>query len=332
MATNLSTSFTSTQTTDVTQQLYDKQLLRRGSYLLVHNTGFMKKPLSKNQGKAVNWRRYNTPSVATTALVEGVNPTGHTKTKTDIQATLAIYGDYIRDTDFLLNTQIENLRAENVSLMAQQMGETFDALARDELANATTRVFANGAGESSVTDVVDRNDLDRTLRTLRQNLAVPFVPMLMPGQANGQGAIEPGYWCTMDEDVAFDLRLVDGFMLAAEYTRGGAVAGEFGGYRGGLRFLSSPNGYSNASGGGSSTNVKNTAGTVNTYSIFCVGRDAVAEVDLGIGNGGVITHDFGSAGTADPLDVVMTTGWKKYYVAKILNDNFMAEIVCAASL
>jgi len=291
----------------------------------------MKKPLSKNQGKSVNWRRYTQLSTATTALVEGVNPSGTALAKTDVQANLAIYGDYVRHTDFFLNTQIENVRAESVSILAQQMGETCDELARDELANMTNVVYSNGAAENAVVEVVDRNDLDRALRALRNNKAVPFVPQVMPGQANDQGAIEPGYWATMHEDVAFDLRLVDGFQLASE-TKGATIAGEFGSYRGGLRFLSSPNGYTNASGGGSSTNVKNTTGTVNTYSIFIVGRDAVAEVDLGVGNGGVITHDFGSSGISDPLNLIMTVGWKKYYVAKILNNSFCEEVICAASL
>ena len=79
------------------------------------------------------------------------------------------------------------------------------------------------------------------------------------------------------------------------------------------------------------TDVQNTSSYVDVYSIFAVGQQAVAGVDLAGGNGGIIRKALGSAGTADPLNMRATVGWKQYDARAVLNQNFMAELQCCAS-
>jgi len=196
-------------------------------------------------------------------------------------------------------------------------------------------VYANGTSTVTVSEIVDKNDLDRLYRLLRNNKAKTFTPMIMASQNVGTGPVMPGYWAMCHEDVAFDLRHTADFLLVSEYAgKGGVIAGEFGADKNGLRFLSSPNGYKLAGATGvtiAATDIKNTGGFADIYSIFAVGQQAVAGVSLSGGNGGIIRKDLGSAGTADPLDMKATVGWKQYDARKILNNNFLAELQTGAS-
>jgi N4-gp56 family major capsid protein len=223
-----------------------------------------------------------------------------------------------------------------VELLGQQRGETFDQLYRDLYAGATNIVYVNGTTTATVTEIVDANDLDRALRLLRNNKAKSFSPMIMASQNVGTGPVMPSYWGLCHEDVAFDLRNTRDFLLAAEYAKSsGAIAGEFGASKNGIRFLSSPNGYKLAGATGvtaAATDIKNTASFADIYSIFVVGQQAVAGVSLSGGNGGVIRKGLGSAGTADPLNMKATVGWKQYDARVILNQNFLVEIQTGASL
>ena len=333
MATNVLAGFTDATSTDAIQSFYDKLLLVRGQIDLIHNMPMSKKPLSRRSGITMIFRRYTALPLATTTLTEGVNPSGRAKTKTDIAATIVLFGDFIEDTDFLIATQPEAVQTENVELLGQQMGETIDQIDRDIYATATNTTFVNGTSTVTVSRILDRNTLDRARRSLRNNRARVFNPVILPSQKVGTGSISPSYWGLLHENAAFDLRHVEGFKKAADY-QGAKVVGEIGADENGIRFLSSPNGFLLAGATGvtiAATDVQATGGFADIYSIFVVGKDAVASINLQ-GNGGVITHAFGTSGVADPLNLRQTTGWKKYYQNVVLNQAFMEEIQCPVSL
>ena len=335
MGTHVTSAFTDSTASDATQSFFDTLLLMRGIYDLIHQVPVTKKSLSRRSGKTMIWRRYESLGLATTALTEGNNPGGRTKSKTDVSATIAPYGDFIEDSDMVIDTQPDPQTTENVELLGQQRGETFDQLYRDLLATATNIVYANGTTTATVTEIVDKNDLDRLYRMLKTNKAKTFTPMIMASQNVGTGPVMPAYWGLCDEDMAFDLRHTADFLLVSEYAgKGGVIAGEFGADKNGFRFLSSPNGYVLAGATGvtaAGTDVQSTGGYVDVYSLFAMGQQAVAGVDLSGGNGGIIRKALGSAGTADPLNMKATVGWKQYDARAVLNQNFFAELQACAS-
>lgn len=336
MATNLTTAFTDGTASDATQSFFNTLLLVRGTYALIHQVPVKKYNLARRQGKTMIWRRYDALSLATTALSEGQNPGGLSKSKTDVAATIQPYGAFIEDTDMVIDTQPDAQTTENVELLGQQMGETFDQLYRDEYATATNIIYTSGTSTVTVNEIIDRNDLDRAYRLLRVNKARTFSPMIMAGQNVGTGPVMPSYWAMCDERLAFDLRHVEGFLLPSEYAqKTGVLAGEFGADKNGIRFLASPNGYYLAGATGTtiaSTTLKNTGGFADIYSLFIVGQECVGGVNLANGNGGIIRKDLGSAGTADALNMRATVGWKKYDARKVLNQNFMVEVQTGVSL
>lgn len=333
---NVTTSFTDGTSSDATQSLFNTLLLRRGLPMLIHQVGVKIYPLARRSGKTMIWRRYEELAVATTPLVEGINPAGKAKTKTDVSATIQPYGDFIEDSDMTLSTLPDPHAVENVELLGEQMGRSFDQLYRDTWASFTNTTYANGTTTATVTQIVDRNDLDRAYRALMSRDAMKFTPMIMAGPNEGTSSIMPAYWGMCHEDVAFDLRHVEGFVLLSDYAgKGGTLEGEFGADRNGIRFLSSSQGYVLAGATGTTsagTDVQNTGGFVDVYSIFIVGRDFAGGVSLAGDNGRVISKPLGSAGSADPLDMRATIGWKKYDARAVLNQSFAQEIQCCASL
>lgn len=337
MAANLTTAFTDSTASDATQSFFNTLLLVRGTYALIHQLPVKKYSLARRSGKTMIWRRYEALSLAPTPLSEGLNPSGKSKTKTDVACTIAPYGDYIEDSDMVLDTQPDPHTTENVELLGQQMGETFDQIYRNLFNSFTNVVYANGTSVATVTSIVDKNDTERAYRLLRVNKARPFSPMIMPGQAIGTGPVMPSYWGLCDERVAFDLRHIEGFMLTSEYGSGrdGVLAGEFGADKNGIRFLASPNGYFTTGASGTTTagtDLKNTGGYYDIYSIFIVGMEAVGGVNLANGNGGIIRHGLGTSGVFDALNMRATVGWKKYDARAILNQNFGVQLYTGVSL
>lgn len=335
MAVNLTTAFTDGSSSDATQSVFNTLLLVRGTYALIHQVPVKKYSLARRSGKTMIWRRYDALALATTPLVEGLPPAGKQKTKTDVAATIQPYGDFIEDSDMVLDYQPDAHSVENTELLGQQMGETFDALYRDMWAGATNIVYANGTTTATVTQIIDRNDLDRAIRLLRVNKAKTFSPMVMAGQKIGTLPIMPSYWGMCDERMYFDLRHIDGFLLPSEYAQStGIVAGEGGSDKNGIRFLVSPAGYFLPGATGvtaAATDIKNTGGFADIYSLFLAGQEAAGGINVAGGNGGVIRKGLGSAGTGDPLDQRATIGWKKYDTRKILNQDFLVEVQAGVS-
>ena len=333
---NITTQFTDSSSSDATQSLFNTLLLRRGLPMLIHQVGVKTYPLSKRSGKTMIWRRFEELAVATTALTESMSPAGKTKTKTDVSALIAPYGDFIEDSDFVLSTQPDPHAVENVELLGEQMGRTFDQLYRDTWAGFTNITYANGTTTATVTQIIDRNDLDRAYRALTGRNALKFTPMISAGTNIGTAPIMPAFWAMCDEDVAFDLRHLDGFVLTSEYASAtGVLEGEIGADKNGIRFLATSQGYVLAGATGvtaAATDVINTGGFADIYSVFVVGRDFGGGVSLEGDNGRVVTKPLGSSGSADPLDMRQTMGWKKYDARVILNQAFAQEIQCAASL
>lgn len=89
MSTHKTTAFTDDSSSDATQSFFDTLLLVRGQYALIHQVPVFQKSLARRSGKTMIWRRYEPLALATTSLVEGENPAGRAKSKTDVSATIA---------------------------------------------------------------------------------------------------------------------------------------------------------------------------------------------------------------------------------------------------
>lgn len=334
LSSNLVTSISPSP--DATQSFYHRELLERAKYSECYGRWADVVSLESKKGKTIIMRRYAHLALALSPLAESEPPTGKTPTLEDYQATLKQFGDFIALSDYADFTGIDDYQRHWVGLLGEQAGYTMDAVDRDVVTAGTNVLYSNGAARTDVVSIIDENDLDRAIRDLSNGGAMKHLSGNQGSTTVGSSPIMAAYPGVTLPNVLFDLQNLNGFKWASDYK--GAVEGEVGRYKqiaffecadpsslgaGGKKFTS---------GGGSSTAVDNTAGTVNVYTIMIFGKHGFTRVPLNAGSTKVIRKALGSAGTADPLDQLQTMGWKNTSARLITNQDWLIRVECAVSL
>lgn len=343
MATQITTSFTDGSSGDAIQSFFNRRLLMRGLYTHYGSMFTEKKSLGMRNGKDMIFRRYAAHARQTTALTEAVTPTPLNKSTTDVKISIAPYGAWMENSDFLALTQPEGLM-DDVDQLSQNMGETMDALYYIMWATGTNITYSNGASEGAVNTLADYTDYNKALRSLRNNKAKRMAPSVSPSQRVGTGGIQPGYWCMMSESMYYDVRagstFSGKFFLPVNYANGGALVDEGGALDIGIRILPVPDEAMTAGTlivagggetGGDAAVIAETTNAADVHYAVIVGQQAAASVDLGKSNGGIIRKSLGSAGTADPMDMRQSIAWKKWDGRGILNQAFFQSVAAAVS-
>ena len=131
-------------TTDVAlsaenKTFYSKDLIDIVQAKLVHNQFGQKKPIPKNGGKTIEFRKYNQLPKALKPITEGVTPDGQKMSVEKLEATVEQYGGYVTLTDMLELTAIDDNIVQATKLIGGQAGATLDTITRD-IINAGTNV------------------------------------------------------------------------------------------------------------------------------------------------------------------------------------------------
>jgi N4-gp56 family major capsid protein len=116
---------------------YDMTLIDEAGPYLVHDQFGQKRPIPKNGGKKIEFRKYASFPKALTPLTEGVTPDGRKLSVTTIEAEVAQYGDYVTLSDVLDLTTIDNNVVEATKLCGRQAGLTLDTVTRNVLQSGT---------------------------------------------------------------------------------------------------------------------------------------------------------------------------------------------------
>ena len=155
---------------------YEKVFLKRNKYELVMEEGSQKQTQSQGEGKALKFNRYTPLATATTPLSEGSNPSKVSLTSSTVTATLAEYGNSVRIGKFLSLTSVDLNNKEKISLVGQNMAETIDELARNELENGTVRLAGGKSAVSDLaaSDVFNYTEIKKIVRTLEGNKAMLY--------------------------------------------------------------------------------------------------------------------------------------------------------------
>lgn len=128
---------------------YSDYLIDNAEPNLVHLQFGQKRPIPKNKGKIVEFRRYSALPKANTPLIEGVTPKGTSMEMGTVRATVYEYGAYIELSDMLIATALDNNIVEATKLLGSQAGRTLDSVVRDVLISSGTNVqYGEGAVDS----------------------------------------------------------------------------------------------------------------------------------------------------------------------------------------
>lgn len=290
---------------------YDRTLLSR----LLPNLTFLKygqkRPMPKNEGDTINFRRFNSLDVPAASLTEGVTPDGDNLSITAVTATVAQEGNWVRLSDKISMVGIDPVLTESAALMGENAAKTLETRCADVIFKGTSQQFAGGAASAATIaagKVVNSEEIKKAVRTLRNNNAEP---------------LEGGYYIGFcDPSVAYDLQNDSLWQDISKYNGAeNIMKGEIGRIHG-VRFILTTMCPTDAT--------TATAGTL--HKTLIVGKDAYGVVDVnGSSKPEIIIKPTGSAGTEDPLNQRASVGWKAMAVTVRLQELAMVCIQSMAS-
>lgn len=285
---------------------YDRNLLENAEPELVHDQWAQTRDIPKNGGKKIEFRKFSQLPKMLTPLTEGVTPDGQEISVSNLEAEVRQYGGYVKVSDVLQMTAIDNVVVETTDMIGSQAGRTLDTISR-EVMNAGTNVqYAEGQvnSRSALTS-------DHKLTVKAVKLAKRMLEKQHAKKINGYyvGIIHP--------DIAFDLTEDERWIEAHKYARPEELFnGEIGMIEG-VRFVKTTEAKIFAKAGASG---------IDVYSTLILGGNAYATTKVEGGGLETIIKQLGSAGTADPLNQRATIGWKAMKVTEILSQEYMVRV------
>ena len=200
---------------------------------LIHDQFGQKHTIPQNGGKTVQFRKYDPLPKLTSALSEGVTPTGQTLNMGVVETTLHQYGGYVEFSDLLLLTAIDNNLVMATKLLGSQAGRTLDTMTREVLCGGTNVQYGEDAvparyllvgGAEEGNHYLTVECIKRAVRTLKNQNAEKI---------NG------AYACIIHPDCAYDLTSDPNWKYPHQYNDPKALyEGEIGMLEG-VRFVES---------------------------------------------------------------------------------------------
>ena len=287
---------------------YDMTLIDEATANLVHDQFGQKRPIPKNGGKTIEFRKFAPLAKALTPITEGVTPDGKSLSVSTITATVSQYGDYITQSDVLELTSLDNTILEATKLLGRQAGATLDTIVRNVMHSGTNVTYCpKVAADGSETAVTSRDGLDKT-----SQLTVKVIQQVVAKlRAQNAPTINGKYVAIVHPYVAYDLMRDPEWIDAHKYAKpDNLYEGEIGEVAG-VRFVQT-------------TEAKIYSGGVFGTLVFGDGAYGVTEIT----GGGLqtIVKQKGSAGTADPLDQRSSVGWKAIKTAELLIPNYLVRV------
>lgn len=283
---------------------YDMTLIDAAQPSLVHDQFGQKRPIPKNGGKKIEFRKYASLPKAITPLTEGVTPNGSKLSATSIEAEISQYGNYVVLSDILDLTAIDNNVLEATKACGRQAGLTLDTITRNVLQSGTN-VFYCPKADGTV--INSRSNLDNTCK-----LTVKTVKKVAAFlKANNAPKIDGSYVAIIHPYAAFDLMEDPEWKYPHQYQdTANLYEGEIGKV-GGVRFVES-----------SEAKVYNNG----VFSTLFIAEGAYGVTEVTGGGLETVIKQLGSAGTADPLNQRSSVGWKATKTAEILIPAYLVRV------
>ena len=298
-------------------EFYNRTMLERLTPELFFMNYGEKKNIPKNSGATTSFRRLNSLAVSTTALTEGVTPDGVDLNITKILATVQMYGNWTKISEFINLTGLDPLLTETAELMGENAGESIDTICRDMIYAGTNVQYAGGRTARNLITAADKItalDILKARRTLKRN-KVKQIALPSGGK---------GYLAFIHTDVATDLMQTQEWKDQNTYVdtknRQEGILGKM--Y--GIYFLEADNAMKWAGAGAASADV---------FGTLFIGKGAYGVPDVaGSSKPEMIVHKAGSSGTSDPLNMFNTVAWKCAFTVARLQELAMVRLETGATV
>ena len=276
---------------------YERTLLERLLPELNFYKDARKKKLPKNQGRTINFRKFNSLTAPTASLTEGVTPDGNNLEITTITATINQEGDFVEISDLIQMTGIDPVLTETSELLGEEAGEVVDNRIQEAVSKGTNVFYAGGVATRAAVASGDKKLTGDDIKKIVSKLK----------NANAKRFADGYYHMQIDPDIAYDLMGDAMWVDVAKYSKPEQMAkGELGKMHG-MKFFET-------------TNLKTVEESGKEVHIaYAYGKDSYDCIDLegGAGKPEIIVKPNGSAGTSDPLNQRASAGWKNCFTAVI---------------
>jgi len=309
-------------------------LLKRAHQALVLQQFGQLKPIPKNMSETIKFRRYEALAVATTALTEGVTPSGSSITSTDYSATLEQYGDWVGITDVVADTHEDPIIREYSDVLAQQAGETVETVLFNILKAGTNVFYANGSARTDVNTPLTLNLQRKITRAFKRQNAKQITSKLSSSAKMDTVNVKPSFIAVVHPDAESVIRGLAGFKDVVDYGSMTPYDTEIGAVED-VRYLTStiidPWTDGGAAKAGSGTTMISTTGTsADVYPILYFSKDTFGVTPLkGVNGMQPFVKNPGESREGDQLGQRGWIGWKTYFTACVLNQLWMARLECA---
>ena len=184
---------------------YDRKLLDTAKTRFVHANFGQKRSIPRNNGKRVEFRKYDlfTPDTSALTLTEGVTPTGQNLSQSKVEMEVKQYGAYVEISDLLEMTAYDPVVADSAELLGEQLGTVIEWVTRDAMNETTNVQYAGGAASRvalTTSNKLTVAEVRKAVRTLKKNKARPFFSAL-DGSCR-----KPHFICICSPDATYDLQ------------------------------------------------------------------------------------------------------------------------------
>lgn len=260
-----------------------------------------------NPGSPVRFTFWDEMSTATTPLAETTDITPVSLSDSRVDVTPYEYGNGILTTiKIRTDSYVAGFDSDAAGLVARNMVDTIDELARTEMDTGTTVEYVGQATEGAITatDVLTANIVRKAHAKLVGLSVLPF---------------DSNYIWVIHPDVEYDLKTETGdgaWVAPAQYVNTGQIYNNEIGMFGGFRFLTTPRAKLNADGGST---------TVDTYTSYAFGKEALAKAES-------IPASMVLGPVTDYLKRWQPLGWYGYFGYGMLREESQRRVVSASSI
>jgi N4-gp56 family major capsid protein len=313
-----------------------KVLERAGPHICLDLAADMK-PVPKNTGNAVNFRRWVNPAVSTTPVSEGVTPTSRALTHQDYNTTISRFAEVFEESRYNYDLDVWDSVKGAADVLGDLIQRTREQI-RYNAAKAGSGVLYNSSSitaRNTVNGAISGGRLDVATRALEANKAMTFTQMVKASTAVSTVGVEPAFFAFGHTDLLPDLRRLTNFVTVAEMANlpNGAKIALLRGAHNQVLFFLSPElePFYGAGAAVGTTGMKSRDGdNVDVYPLIIMGQHALGSIALRgsgpAGRGAVKVGILDQADKSDPTNerVYISAAW--YDAALRLSEEWMQRI------
>jgi len=317
----------------------EKKMLEHAEPILVLNKLGDHKPMPRNTGEVIKFRRPVPLGAALTPIAEGVRPAATNFRYEDVPATLAQYGAWMELTDKVADLHEDPVGSDMSMMAGEQAAETIELVTHGKLIAGTNVIYANGTARAGVNTPLNIRVQRLAVRSLMAQRGKRITSVLSASTQVSTQAIEAAFVAVCHTDIVSSVRKMPNFVPVAKYGSRQVICAEEIGSVEDVRYIASPlfNAWADVGGAAGTTAVSTTGTSADVYPVLFMAAKSFGCIALkgSKAAGGAIKPMVRQPGTpshGDELGQSGSVAWKTWYTAVILNDAWLVRGEVAAEV